>query len=350
MAADRFEKLRRLLANTIPFPETGRGFLVNTGLGFLAGEGLRILGADRLRIVERDLVSARSIAAEYPALQVEHAAFAEPASGDLVVLPVDKNRRRLQEDLLRLAAAVGDQGRLALYGGKKEGIVPALKFLESFCELSPPVTRGGLRLVLAQPAADLPEIEDSGHYLAKARGRRVKVARRPGVFSWEALDPATALLLEGCLPREGDHLLDLGCGAGVVAAVMLDEGTVGAATLSDSDALALDAARETLALGGLQGEFLAADAGDSLPDRAYDLILCNPPFHRGFRSERGALERIIARAARLLAPKGRLYIVGPQTLGLATRLEEQFRRVDALPSSPSAELWRAGRPRRPVAV
>ncbi len=348
MAADRLEKLRRLLSGNIPFPETGRGFLVNTGLGFLVGDGLSALGADRLRVAERDLISARGLTASYPGLKVEHAAFAKPEAGDLVVLPVDKNRQRIHEDLLRLAAAVGNEGRLALYGGKKEGITPALKLLDSFCELSPPVTRGGLRLVLARPTGTLPTIEEHGYYLAEARGRRVKVARRPGVFSWEALDPATALLLECCLPRDGEHLLDFGCGAGVVAAIMLDEGKVSTAALSDSDALALDAARETLALNGMRGELLAADAGDDLPEKSYDLILCNPPFHRGFRSERGALERMIARAARLLAPKGRLYIVGPHTLGLAGHLEAQFRRVDALPASPSVELWRAGRPRRQI--
>ncbi len=348
MAADRLEKLRRLLAGNIPFPETGRGFLVNTGLGFLVGEGLSALGADRLRVVERDLVSARNLTASYPDLKVEHTAFARPGEGDLVILPVDKNRQRIQEDLVHLAAAVGINGRLALYGGKKEGITPTLKFLGGFCELMPPVTRGGLRLVLARPSGSLPVIEENGHYMAEARGRRVKVARRPGVFSWEALDPATALLLEGCLPRDGEHLLDLGCGAGVVAAIMLDEGKVSSAALSDSDALALDAAQETLALNGMRGELLAADAGDDLPEKSYDLILCNPPFHRGFRSDRGALERMIARAARLLAPKGRLYIVGPHTLGLAGHLEAQFRRVDALPASPAIELWRAGRPKRQV--
>jgi 16S rRNA (guanine1207-N2)-methyltransferase len=203
-------------------------------------------------------------------------------------------------------------------------------------------------LVLARPRGSQPELEEPDPYLAEARGRSVKVARRPGVFSWEALDSATTLLLEGCLPRDGDHLLDLGCGAGVVAAIMLDEGKVATATLSDSDALALDASRETLALNGLRGELLASDAGDSLPEKSYDLILCNPPFHRGFRSERGALERMIARAARLLAPRGRLYIVGPHTLGLGGRLEAQFRRVDGLPATPSVELWRAGRPRRQI--
>ena len=47
------------------------------------------------------------------------------------------------------------------------------------------------------------------------------------------------------------------------------------------------------------------------------------------KEARRALERMIARSARLLSPRGRLYMVGPHTLGLAERLDEHFRRVDA---------------------
>jgi len=347
MAADREDKLRRLFAEPIPFPDGGRGFLMNTGLTFLAREVLAALGPERARAVERDLVSARTLSAACPGLEVIHAPRAEPAAGDFVLLPVDKSRRRLFDDLGALADRVGPEGGVAVYGRRKEGIGPAADFLAGFCDMDPPRSRGGLRLAVAHPRGPAPVVEPSGHYLAEARGQTVKVARRPGVFSWDALDPATALLLERCMPREGDHLLDLGCGAGVVAAVLLSSGEVAAATLTDSDALALDTAAETLALGKLEGEFLASDAGEELPEKSYDLILCNPPFHKGFQTDLNSLDRMLARAARLLGPRGRFYVVGPPTLNLHARLEQHFRRVDGLAAEPAVELWRAGRPRRP---
>lgn len=347
MSADRTEKLRRLFAEPIPFPDGGRGFLVNTGLAFLARDVLAALGEDRVRAVERDLTAARALAAACPGLQVVHAPRAEPRAGDFVLMPVDKSRRRLSEDLGMMADRVGESGAVAVYGRRKEGIGPAVDFLDGFCDLDPPRSRGGMRLVIARPRATAPTPEAGGHYIAEARGQRVKVARKPGVFSWDALDPATALLLERCMPREGDHLLDLGCGAGVVAAVLLASGEVAAATLTDSDALALETATETLALGGFEAQVLASDAGEELPDKHYDLILCNPPFHKGFQTDLDGLERMIARAARLLAPRGRFYVVGPPTLALPARLEERFRRVDTLAGLPAVGLWRAGRPRRP---
>jgi len=352
VAADPQEKLRRLLAGSIPFPASGRVWLVDTGLDFLAREALAALGGERLRAVERDLVAARRLAAALPVLSVAHAPRALPDPGDFAVLPLDKDRRALFGTLAALAARIGPAGSLAVYGGRREGIEPALSYLAGFCALAPPLARAGLRLALARPepgrAAEPLELPAS--YLAEARGCRVPVACRPGVFSWRALDAATALMLERCAPRAGDRLLDLGCGAGVVAAVLLGEGRVSEATLVDSDALALEAAAATLALNGLSApaaRIQASDAGSELEADRFDLILCNPPLHRGFAAEWDVPARMIDESMRLLAPRGRLLIVGPPALRLGPRLAVRFQETERLSADIALELWRASRPRRP---
>jgi 16S rRNA (guanine1207-N2)-methyltransferase len=351
VATDPQEKLRRLLVGSIPFPARGHVWLVDTGLEFLAREALDALGSERLSVVERDLVTARRLAAALPTLSVAHAPRALAEAGDFVVLPLDKDRRALFGALAALATRVGPAGSLALYGARREGIEPALRYLADFCTLAPPLARAGLRLALAQPMAgraaaplDLPE-----SYVAEARGCRVPVACRPGVFSWRGLDAATALMLERCVPRTGDRLLDLGCGAGVVAALLLEEGRVTQATLVDSDALALEAAAATLALNGLSAPVArvqASDAGSELEADSFDLILCNPPLHRGFAAERDAPGRMIDESVRLLAPHGRLLIVGPPALRLGARLAVRFQETERLSGDIALELWRASRPRR----
>jgi 16S rRNA (guanine1207-N2)-methyltransferase len=351
VAADPLDKLRRLLSGSIPFPAQGRVWLADTGLEFLAREALIALGSERLRAVERDLVAARRLAAALPALAVDHAPRALPEPGELVVLPMDKDRRALFNKLAALAERVGPTGSLAVYGGRREGIEPALRYRGDFCAMAPPLARAGLRLALARPEAgrhpapmDLPV-----SYVAEARGCRVAVACRPGVFSWRALDAATALMLERCAPRTDDRLLDLGCGAGVVAALLLAEGRVIEATLVDSDALALEAATATLALNGVSApaaRVLASDAGSELEDAAFDLILCNPPLHRGFAAEWEAPARMIDESMRLLAAHGRLLIVGPPALRLGPRLAVRFQETERLSGDIALELWRASRPRR----
>lgn len=349
MATDRARKLRRLFADWIPFPDGGRGFLVNTGSEHLAGLALAARGAENVEAVERDLIAARRLEAALPSLRVRHAAHAAPTAGDHVLLPVDKDRRALFADLAALAAAIGPTGTLSLYGGRKEGIEPALDYLAGFCALDAPVVRGGLRLVRAHPRADAspPALELPASFVATARGVSAQVACRPGVFSWRELDDATAHMLEHCAPVPGDRLLDLGCGNGVVSALLLAEGRVEHATLVDSDALALEAARATLALNGIADEratLQAGDAGAELPEASFDLILCNPPFHRGFETDRLNLQHMIDASARLMTPRGRLFIVGPPALLLSQRLGARFRETERLSADVSMELWRAARP------
>ncbi len=135
-----------------------------------------------------------------------------------------------------------------------------------------------------------------------------------------------------------------------MAALLLAEGRVTQATLVDSDALALEAAAATLALNGLSAPaavLQAGDAGAELERSSFDLILCNPPLHRGFAAEWDAPARMIDESMRLLAPRGRLLIVGPPALRLGPRLAVRFQESERLSADIALELWRAARPRRP---
>lgn len=346
------EHLRKLLSGNIPFPARGRGFLVDTGLGFLARETLDALGPERLVLRERDLRAARRMSLELPDLQVEHDHAVTVEPGDFVILPVEKNRQALFHRLESLANVLGPEGRIFLYGSKREGIKPAQSLLVEHCAELESFSKAGLRLLNIRPGegsdwnlTPLPKF-----YEAEARGQRVRVAASPGLFSWDHLDLASAALLESCKPRAGDRLLDLGCASGVIAAIMLAEGKVESAVCVDSDALALDTCRRTLALNGIDPgrvEVLADDAGRDLPDRSCNLVLSNPPLHRGFSSEIAAPRQFVLESWRVLAAKGRAYFVGPVSLKLGRLLEEVFGNAELLMDDPRFQVWRAYKKRLP---
>ncbi|MBC8366830.1 methyltransferase [bacterium] len=345
MARDREDSLQRLLSGALPFPERGRVFLVDTGSEFLAREATEAVGDGRLVIVERR-IERHALLGNFPAI---HAERAEPGPGDMVVLPAGRERLRLFLDLEHYAGRIGPQGQIAIFGTRKEGMHPAEALLRDHCRELSARQKAGARLLVVKPREgeeDWSLDASTATYSAEARSQSVTVCALPGVFSWDRLDDASTLMLNACKPREGDHLLDLGCGSGVVSCILLKEGLVTSATLVDSDALALVASRRSLELGGFQGALIASDAGDELPAKSFDLALCNPPYHSGSMQERGTGRRMIDNIARALSTKGRLYLVGPVFHDHSPELERLFRYHEVAAQTPSFRVWHASRPRR----
>jgi 16S rRNA (guanine1207-N2)-methyltransferase len=139
------------------------------------------------------------------------------------------------------------------------------------------------------------------------------VSAHGGVFAGASLDIGTRFLLDHLAdanPR-ATTAIDLGCGTGVLAAALALARPGLRVLASDQSAAAVASARETMALAGLGGRVTVVrdDALGSLPDASAELILLNPPFHTGTTVTADVGIRLIADAARVLAPGGELRVV-----------------------------------------
>ena len=147
--------------------------------------------------------------------------------------------------------------------------------------------------------------------------RAYRFRTAPGVFSRAAVDRGTRLLLDTVDASEAHHILDLGCGYGVLGIVAAGRAPHSQVTLVDVNPRAVALAMENIALNHLTnarvkcGDGCAAVAGEQ-----FDLILFNPPIRAGRR----VVLRLLREAHECLGPGGRLYLVartqqGARTLG-----------------------------------
>lgn len=153
---------------------------------------------------------------------------------------------------------------------------------------------------------------------------RIEVATQPGVFSWKSLDDGTAFLLEDLVLRDEKTVLDIGCGYGVIGALLASK--VAQVTLSDNNLLAVSCARATLERNNIQNAtVIASDIYSELDDKQFDLIISNPPFHRGFDMQTNITHKIIERAPEQLNQGGRLILVANEFLKYEETLSKTFK-------------------------
>ena len=144
-----------------------------------------------------------------------------------------------------------------------------------------------------------------------ARGERLHIVAKPGVFGWQRVDPATSLLIESMRVDPGDTVLDLGCGYGLVGLAAAKMTAPSQVYLVDHNVVAVECARRTLAGNDVPAAHaLASDCTSAVRGIAFDLIVSHLP--RG----KETAHQFIIDAATLLKTGGRLYIAGRNNTGV----------------------------------
>jgi 16S rRNA (guanine1207-N2)-methyltransferase len=156
---------------------------------------------------------------------------------------------------------------------------------------------------------------------------------RPGLFAWDRIDRASALLAAHLPDDLHGRVADLGAGYGYLASQVIARcPRVSTIDLYEAEARALEPARVNLARAQREcGRELSVavhwhDVTRGLPQR-YDAIVSNPPFHQG-RADLPELGRaFITSAADALQSDGRLWLVANQHLPYEAILTTRFREV-----------------------
>lgn len=247
----------------------------------------------------------------------------EAATGesDTLIYYWPKNKPEAQFQLMNLLSLLPVGTDIFVVGENRSGVRSAEQMLAEFAPLNKvdSARRCGLyhgRLE-KQPTFDAQAFWDEYHL----DGLSIKTL--PGVFSRDGLDVGSQLLLSTLTPHTKGKVLDVGCGAGVLAAVLASHSPKVRLTLCDVSAPAIEASRATLAANGFEGDVFASNVFSEVTGR-FDMIISNPPFHDGLQTSLEAAQTLIRGAVRHLNSGGELRIVANAFLPYPTVLDETF--------------------------
>lgn len=257
-----------------------------------------------------------------------------PAEIAIVVVP---RAKALAKSMIAQAAA---NAKLVIVdGAKTDGIDSLFKACRKALGNVPSITKAHGRLfwfettdVFADWAAPPPAKGDHG-YVTTA-----------GVFSDGAIDAGSKLLVEALPPKLPANMADLGAGWGYLAGPVLERGGVKSLDLIEAEALSLDCAKQNVSDPRVQ--FLWEDATTYRPEKGYDGIVMNPPFHVGRVADPSLGRAFIASAAKMLAGHGKLWMVANRHLPYEQALNDAFRNVDLIAQNNAFKVFHATRPQR----
>ncbi len=268
---------------------------------------------------------------------------------DRVVILAPQSRALARRWLVEALALLRPGGLLNIAGANRGGIQSQVQDARSL--FGPLISLGigkGCRVSQAQRPLEPPPAPDWAtqggiapgtwhRFVASLPSGLRTIHSLPGIFSYEHLDPGTALLLRHVPLCSGGRVLDIGCGYGPIGLAAADADAAWV-DMVDVNILAVTAARYNAQHYSIKGEVMAADGLESVAERKYDLILSNPPFHSGNKVDTSATTAIIAQSQRLLYPDGRLALVANRFLPYEKILANYFSRITRLAEDRSYQV------------
>ena len=309
------QRLPLALADAGPLPATG-AFLVH---GARADGGLSALPRDRVVVVQGFRPDHDALAGQGFTVVPQASDVTDPAAAAIVSLP--RARAAARDAVASVLRGLRPGAPVWIDGQKTDGVDSMLKELRARVAVSQPIAKAHGKIFRFDRPAD----DSFSDWLSGDITPAPGFVTRPGVFSADAVDRGSALLAAALPERLGARVADFGAGWGWLSARILAREGIAALDLVEADHLALACARRNVT--DPRAAFHWADATRFRPERRYDAVVTNPPFHTGRAAEPGLGVAFITAAAATLSPQGALWLVANRQLPYEAALTRLFRDV-----------------------
>ncbi|MGF1699738.1 16S rRNA (guanine(1207)-N(2))-methyltransferase RsmC [Photobacterium makurazakiensis] len=270
------------------------------------------------------------------------AEFTEQVDIDMILLYWPKAKAEADYLLSMLLAKFGPQTEICIVGENRSGVRSAEKMFSNYGPLTKydSARRCSFYWGRCEHAASPFNLNDwYRSYPLSVANTELTIRSLPGVFSHGEFDKGSELLLE-TLPKLSGKVLDFGCGAGVIGAVMKAKNPNITLELCDISALAIESAKETFRVNQLEANFTATDVYAALSG-PYNYLISNPPFHAGLKTFYAATEDFIAQAPNHLAHNGKLIIVANSFLRYPPLIEASLGHCEVSAKSNKFNIYTA---------
>lgn len=363
-AHGRIDPAALLLAEHVAVKEGDTVVLMHCGSG-LPAVIAAARHAGRVILTDRNIVSVqaaeRTLAANHVTVGStvlgQGATALDPGlAADAVVIRIPQERLALGQLLVDAFTVLKMGGRCYIAGATNEGIKTAAATMESLFGNARVLSRDSShRVVSAVKRADAPADSrllenpylqpDAFNQLhATLRGREYVLYTRPGIFSWDHVDEATAILAEAMQVPNAASVLDLGCGCGALGITAASLSGGGPLCMLDADVEAVRSATRSADSNGVTSfRALVSDVASAVRDERFDVVVTNPPFHVGKATDLGVPMQFIEDAYGVLSEGGQLFLVANRTLPYEQAITHRFGNVGNLHDGPRFKVLTATR-------
>ncbi|NGZ12700.1 methyltransferase [Vibrio aestuarianus] len=251
-----------------------------------------------------------------------------PQHIDLVLFQLPKSNRHLIWQLVQLRNQLPADCPVIAVNKAKEIHTSTLKLFEKYLgKTTTSLAWKKHRLVFSAPNCS-PIQEVNSFVEWDVDGESIHLKNLPNVYSGESLDLGARFLLQH-LPQDPNlrHVIDLGCGNGVLSVKMGQLNPQTRITCVDESFMAVESARQNLVdnLGEDRNiQCIANNCLDGFKQDSTFLVLCNPPFHQQQAITDHIAWQMFCDAKHVLNKGGQLLVIGNRHLGYDVKLARLF--------------------------
>ncbi|AZL84303.1 methyltransferase domain-containing protein [Aliivibrio salmonicida] len=251
-----------------------------------------------------------------------------PEGFDLVIMQIPKNNRMLAWQLQQLRQSMTAECPIIAVNKAKEIHSSTLEVFEDYLgETKTSLAWKKHRLVFSNANATNP-LTIAEAVCWSVDNEDIDLLNYPNVYSGERLDQGARFMLEH-IPVDAElrHIIDLGCGNGVLSVKAAQLNPEARITCIDESFMAVESARRNLEVNlgkERQFQFIANNCLDGFKKHSSYLVLCNPPFHQGQAVTDHIAWQMFCDAKHILCKEGKLLVIGNRHLDYDDKLCRLF--------------------------